>query len=438
MSIRLRILVACLTLTVLTAALGLFTLAGERRLGLLALRMYDEAFMSVNFFRTAQANFMALRSALAASEPAGHRARLIARVAEDLDVAIERATSAEARGMATELRGRLVAISAAWPDAAAALRQADAAAALFERGGEQFAQDGFAFRLQAERISRDSQLTSEVAIAASLAAALLITASLTRSIVPPLRRATAIASEIAQGNLENDVTPRGSGEMVLLLGALGVMQAALAERQAAARQVEHMAHHDALTGLANRLGFSQALAQAVGEARAGAPFSLLLVDLDRFKPVNDTFGHPVGDAMLCAVARRLGRCVRDNDLVARLGGDEFAVLSRGGGARRAEQLARRIVATLAAPFELEGHRITIGASVGLDGWREGTGDAALLRNADAALYGAKAAGRGAWRAFAPPQPPERERAAPPPAPEDAACAPPPDPDPDLTPTLIPA
>lgn len=398
MSIRLRILVACLALTVLTAALGLFTLAGEQRLGLLALRMYDQAFMSVDFFRSAQADFVVLRSAFVAKEPPGQTDALATKVVKDLDVAIERATSTEARQMAIELRDRLLVIAAIGPDAAA-LSQVDAAAPLFERGGEQFAQDGFAFRLQAEQVAHESQVTSEIAIMASLIAALLITASLTRSIVPPLRRATTIASEIARGNLDNDVTPRGSGEMVMLLGALGVMQAALAERQAAARQIEHMAHHDALTGLANRHGFSKALMQAVLDACRGMPFGLLLVDLDRFKPINDTFGHPVGDALLCAVARRLGRCVRDNDLVARLGGDEFAVLSRGGGPRRREQLARRIVAALSMPFELEDHTVTIGASVGTDDWREGGEGEVLLRNADVALYEAKAAGRGSWRAF---------------------------------------
>lgn len=402
MSIRLRILLACLALTVLTAALGMFTLTGEQRLGALALRMYDQAFMSVDFFRSAQADFVSLRSSLAAGEPPAHAAALATRVVKDLDVAIACATSLEARQIATELRGRLLTIAAIGPEAA--LAQVDAASPLFERGGEQFAQDGFAFRLQAEQVAHDSQNTSEIAIAASLIVALLITASLTRSIVPPLRRATGIATEIARGNLDNDVTPGGSGEMVMLLGALGVMQAALTERQAAATQIEHMAHHDALTGLANRLGFTRALAQAVLEARRGAPFGLLLVDLDRFKPVNDTFGHPVGDALLCAVARRLGRCMRDNDLVVRLGGDEFAVLSRGGGARRREQLARRIVASLALPFDLENHTVTIGASVGFDDWRAGEEEETLLRNADVALYAAKAAGRGSWRAFQPASP----------------------------------
>jgi diguanylate cyclase (GGDEF)-like protein len=399
LSIRFRILAACLTLTILTAGLGIFTLTGQERLGTLALRMYDQAFMSVDFFRSAQSDFVALRAAHHPSEGDKSAVQLATRILENLDIALERATSAEAKKLATELRGRMLALTLAPGAPADITTQLDAASNMFELGAEQFAQDGFAFRLQAEAVAQNSQLTSRIAIGASLAAALLITASLTRSIVPPLRRATVIATQIAQGNLKNDIRPQGSGEMVLLLGALDVMQTALSERDAAARQIEYMAHHDVLTGVANRLNFSKSLEQALTNAAFGSPFALHLIDLDRFKPVNDTYGHAVGDALLQAVSKRLQRCVREADLVARLGGDEFAVLQYTGSVAQSEQLARRMVSALSRPFDLHGVEVSIGTSVGIRMSDPDRSSQDLLRNADEALYAAKAAGRGTFKSF---------------------------------------
>lgn len=398
LSIRFRILAACLTLTILTAGLGIFTLTGQERLGTLALRMYDQAFMSVDFFRSAQSDFVALRAAYHPSKGDKSAVQLATRILENLDIALERATSAEAKKLATELRGRMLALTLAPGAPADITTQLEAASNMFELGAEQFAQDGFAFRLQAEAVAQNSQLTSRIAIGASLAAALLITASLTRSIVPPLHRATVIATQIAQGNLKNDIKPQGSGEMVMLLGALDVMQAALSERDAAARQIEYMAHHDVLTGVANRLNFSKSLEQAMTNA-AGSPFALHLIDLDRFKPVNDTYGHAVGDALLQAVSKRLQRCVREADLVARLGGDEFAILQYTGSLAQSEQLARRMVSALSRPFDLHGIEVSIGTSVGIRMSDPGRSSEDLLRNADDALYAAKAAGRGTFRSF---------------------------------------
>lgn len=399
LSIRFRILAACLTLTIVTAGLGVFTLMGQERLGTLALRMYDQAFMSVDFFRSAQSNFVALRTAYHPNEGDKSAMQLTTRILEDLDVAIERATSAEAKKLAMELRGRMLALTLAPGAAAGVAAQLDAVSDMFEHGAEQFAQDGFAFRLQAEAVAQNSQLTSRIAIGASLAAALLITASLTQSIVPPLHRATVIATQIAQGNLKNDIRPQGSDEMVMLLGALDVMQAALRERDAAARQIEYMAHHDVLTGVANRLNFSKSLEEAMINVTARSPFALHLIDLDRFKPVNDTYGHAVGDALLQAVSKRLQRCVRETDLVARLGGDEFAVLQHTGSVTQGEQLARRMVTALSRPFDLHGIEISIGTSIGFRMSDPDSSGADLLRDADEALYAAKAAGRGTFRAF---------------------------------------
>ena len=404
MTIRLRILVACLTLAGLTASLGLFTLHGEQRLGAIAIRMYDSSFMSVDSFRAAQTAFAELHGRVAAAG-AGRddrldRARmrvLATAIAEGLDVAVERATSDAARQIAAGLRGRASEIDVAAPDPDSVARNLEAMTASFEAGAEQFAQDGFEARLQAEDTARSSAVASEIATAASLTMALLITFLLSRSIVPPLRAATQIATEIAEGNLENVIEARGSTEISMLMRALRVMQAALTERRDAARRIEYMARHDALTDVANRIAFGSATERAIAGARAGAPFALLLLDLDRFKAVNDTFGHPVGDGLLRAIAHRLQSCVRDGDTVGRLGGDEFAVLQRSVGAESSRALAERLLATLSLPYEVSGQTITIGVSIGIALAWPGCSAEELHTRADLALYAAKNAGRGKWR-----------------------------------------
>ncbi len=163
-----------------------------------------------------------------------------------------------------------------------------------------------------------------------------------------------------------------------------------------------MAHHDALTGLPNRLMFHDRLQEALMQQRRwGDGIALLCLDLDHFKQVNDTLGHPVGDMLLKAVAGRLRECVRDGDMVARLGGDEFAVLQCGARQpERASELAQRIVEKLGAPYDLGGDRAVVGASVGIAVVTPDLCSAdTLLRSADLALYRAKADGRGSFRLF---------------------------------------
>src|SRR5207248_6067213 len=116
------------------------------------------------------------------------------------------------------------------------------------------------------------------------------------------------------------------------------------EQQRTQSQIAFMARHDALTRLPNRSLFGERIERAVAEAGSGAGFAVFCVDLDNFKQINDTLGHPVGDALLCAVADRLSACVREIDTVARLGGDEFAIIQSGTRhAEEAERLARRMV-----------------------------------------------------------------------------------------------
>ncbi|MGN1288530.1 MAG: diguanylate cyclase domain-containing protein, partial [Bradyrhizobium sp.] len=175
------------------------------------------------------------------------------------------------------------------------------------------------------------------------------------------------------------------------------------EQQRAESQIAFMARHDALTKLPNRTLLAERIELAVAQVGRGSGFAVFCLDLDNFKQVNDTLGHPVGDELLCAVADRLNACVREVDTVARLGGDEFAVIQCGvQGGEEAERLARRIVECVGAPYELNGHRVVVGCSVGISmSPGDGTTGEKLLKNADVALYRAKMEGRGTWRFFEP-------------------------------------
>ena len=175
----------------------------------------------------------------------------------------------------------------------------------------------------------------------------------------------------------------------------------ITERRKSEAQIVFMARHDALTGLPNRTLFSERVEQAIAQAGRGIGFAVLFLDLDRFKVVNDTLGHPVGDRLLRAVAGRLKTCVRETDTVARLGGDEFAIVQTNLALPQdAGDLAQRLVTALSQPYDIDGYRIVVGASVGI---ANGAGADArvdrLLQNADTALYSAKAHGRGTYRIF---------------------------------------
>ncbi|TDX66576.1 diguanylate cyclase/phosphodiesterase [Methylosinus sp. sav-2] len=174
------------------------------------------------------------------------------------------------------------------------------------------------------------------------------------------------------------------------------------QREQAAR-IAHLAHHDPLTGLANRALFRARLTEGLQRLESGAEsLCVLYLDLDGFKDVNDAFGHPVGDRLLIAVAERLRETLAPGDMVARVGGDEFAIVQSGAGASEADRLAERIVSAVSVPYEVDGHAVTVGASVGISVAPIDSGDAdILLKNADIALYRAKADGRGLHRFFEP-------------------------------------
>ncbi len=168
------------------------------------------------------------------------------------------------------------------------------------------------------------------------------------------------------------------------------------DRQKAQAQIAHMAHHDYLTDLPNRVLFRERIEQALARDGAGKGAAVLCLDLDHFKAVNDTLGHPVGDKLLQAAARRLSALVRDDLTVARLGGDEFALLQIGADQpKAARKLAQQIIEDLSAPYKLDGHQVVTGVSIGI-AVAPDDGDTAdkLLKNGDMALYRAKGDGRG--------------------------------------------
>jgi diguanylate cyclase (GGDEF)-like protein len=174
------------------------------------------------------------------------------------------------------------------------------------------------------------------------------------------------------------------------------------ELTAAQRRLSYRATHDALTGLANRAHFQAELERALDTA-AAEPFGVLFLDLDRFKHVNDTLGHDVGDALLCEVARRLRRVVRRGDLVARMGGDEFTVILRElRSAPDAERIARKILNRLAQTFEVGGHTLHVTASIGVAvAPQDGHDVTTLQKHADIAMYRAKQGGKNGVRTFQP-------------------------------------
>jgi diguanylate cyclase (GGDEF)-like protein len=193
-----------------------------------------------------------------------------------------------------------------------------------------------------------------------------------------------------------------SGLLASGRGWLATFEDITAKRHAE-EQVVFMARHDALTLLPNRTVFREKVEAASAQSGRAIAAAVLCLDLDHFKTVNDTLGHPVGDLLLRKVGERLSSCVRELDTVARFGGDEFAVLQIGP--ERAEDvalLAQRMIDVLSDPYEVDGHQVNIGVSIGIAMLpADGSDPDTLPKNADIALYRAKDDGRGAYRFFEP-------------------------------------
>ena len=187
------------------------------------------------------------------------------------------------------------------------------------------------------------------------------------------------------------------------LGFRGVGSDVTAQRRSADK-INHMARFDTLTGLPNRLQVTEALGEAMAEAdRWRGRCAFMMIDLDRFKQVNDTLGHPIGDRLLTRVAERLQSLMMEKDMCGRLGGDEFGVVVRDASdTAKLQRLARNIIETLSKPYEVDHHTLYIGASVGTAiGPRDGRSVEMLIRSADLALYRSKDEGGGAHNAYEP-------------------------------------
>jgi len=235
---------------------------------------------------------------------------------------------------------------------------------------------------------------------------LVIMLLIERIVINPITRLTRDVVAIANGSpsdAANRLVAKGSDEVATLARTFNDLIEHLGARQTLEQRLEHMAHHDALTDLPNRLRLRQATENELARVQRGETIAVLCLDLDHFKSVNDTLGHPAGDCLLRTVAERLRQSVRETDIVARVGGDEFAVVQVAAEQPRgAIVLADRLIETLAKPFDLDGHQVVIGTSIGIAlAPSDGLDTDQLMKNADMALYRAKADGRGVSRFFEP-------------------------------------
>jgi diguanylate cyclase (GGDEF)-like protein len=249
-------------------------------------------------------------------------------------------------------------------------------------------------------INRLIWLNAAVVLAALLLAGIVAVIYVRRFLARPLNRLLTVAERWRGGDWSARTgAASGIPEFDDLSSAFDRMAAEVAAREA---DISEMARSDALTGLPNRRAFVDAMEQALARARRGEQgFAVLYLDLDHFKDINDTLGHPVGDLLLQAVAERLRASVREIDTVARFGGDEFAVIEAEiHEPADAAVLADKLLQTISQPFSLQGNEVRTGTSVGITLYGPEASDAeTLLSNADIALYRAKSEGRGTYRFF---------------------------------------
>lgn len=246
---------------------------------------------------------------------------------------------------------------------------------------------------------RERLLTALAILVTSMIAAALLGRKMYRSIAKPLVSLETAASQFGSAKLSHRIPIAGDDE----LARVGLAFNAMADKLHQSRSELHdQALHDPLTGLANRTLFMERMAQAIARSdRKGTDFSVLYLDLDNFKAVNDTLGHEVGDTLLAAVSERLKESLRLEDTPARLGGDEFAVLLEEADLGGAIETAKRLTDTFGGTWATAASEVPITFSIGV-AVREGReGLDHLLRRADAAMYAAKAAGKGQWQVFGP-------------------------------------
>lgn len=249
--------------------------------------------------------------------------------------------------------------------------------------------------VQALKIGANDYVTKPVDFAVALAR---VNAQVERKRADETLRSANEALEGARNDLERKVSERSAR----LVEANAVISQEVARRIESEDKIAYLAHHDTLTGLANRFTFDEEIKSARRTAEeTSAQLSVLFIDLDGFKNVNDTLGHAIGDGLLKEVARQLTEVVGAQDFCARLGGDEFAIIHLSHNVRTtAAMLAQKVIAKVSGGFTVEGNRVYVGASVGIATLQgPGVDSAALLKQADLAMYRAKADGRGVYRFF---------------------------------------
>ena len=218
-----------------------------------------------------------------------------------------------------------------------------------------------------------------------------------------------LREKLAEGKTSYDVVKLNDGRAFAVVnkpmpsGGWLATHEDITERQRAEERIAHMAGHDALTDLPNRTLLRERLEHEIRRVKRGECLAVLCLDLDHFKGVNDTLGHPIGDQLLKVVSERLRGCTREPDTVARLGGDEFAIIMTAmQQPGDATALCRRIRNSITKPYHIEGHQIIVDISIGISvAPIDAIEPDQLLKNADMALYGAKADGRGTYRFFEP-------------------------------------
>lgn len=253
------------------------------------------------------------------------------------------------------------------------------------------------------QVSLRDTLLSMLVMVVSIGLAVLIAYRLSRMILRPLDVFKRAAESLGRGHFpeEEHANLLALAQAPHEFGVLARVFVRMADDLKALHStLIHSARHDVLTGLPNRACLLERLSEALA-ARDAQPFTLLFLDFDRFKAVNDRYGHKVGDGLLVEIAKRLKQCVRLGDLVARLGGDEFTILLMGDNEiEQAERAAQRILRAFERPCVIEGIEIRTSASIGIlvDGHSCETAEDAL-RNADIAMYSAKNSGRSCYRFF---------------------------------------
>ncbi|MGA2997677.1 putative bifunctional diguanylate cyclase/phosphodiesterase [Bradyrhizobium sp.] len=419
MSIRIKFFCAFSLIVALACALAVLGFRGVSDSGELVVRLYDGPLLAINHARSAHATFNNMHGLVQLSPNGNTQSAMIKKyrkglslIAEDLDIVQGRVANEEVTSALERARARI----RDWSEAAlqvldpplVGLTSIPSRFVIEKKGGEtaaalddlveNVAAYGFDYRRTAEDTVSTSRKTLLVLSICTVLAGLLLAVAFSHSMSKPILLSMQFAESIAAGFLTNKFAVKRSDELGRLQRSLVSMQRSIKARadqdQEIIDRISFLAHHDQLTGLCNRAKFNMALGKALSEL--GWPdecFSVLMLDLNKFKIVNDTFGHAVGDELLKQVADRLKAAVRDSDVVARLGGDEFAILQRAKHEQReaAIALSLRIEKRLSAPFDLNGHTVHIGTSIGIALAPEhGSVSSDLLRKADLALYKAKA------------------------------------------------